>query len=571
VPADLSAALDLVESRQIPLLPLRVGSPTPPRDVAVGHLVAEENVFQHDLMALRCTVRATGLTEATTVELSLTDERSAAVVADQAVELGGPVVQTEVEFRIRPPGSGLVGYRVEAQPLSGEDEVRNNVDRVEVQVLDEKLRVLYVEGYPRYEYRYLKNALLREATIESSCLLLSADTDFAQEGSFPVRRFPESPEDLERYDVVLFGDVDPGGDWLSATQARMLVEFVSERGGGFGLIAGERHSPHRFTGTVLEKLVPVRVDPEFLGRYAEPLTTSFKPRMTVEGRHARCFRFHQVAEASQQLFEALPELYWLAQTLGPRPGAETLLEHPTRQTLTGAMPVAVFARYGAGKVFFLATDDTWRWRRHSGEYLHDVFWVQLVRMLRTSEDLGEDRRLRLTTDRDTYALAERVEARVEIADAELLAAMSDQTVLTLLDAQGAAAAELRADRLDAAASVFEVSFVPPHAGTFRIRCPEIAPRAGDRPATASFRVKPADLEAARPEADHELLGRIAEYTGGQLVDLDQLPQAFARIPDRSVRIPDDITEPLWDSKLALILFVLLITTEWILRKAFGML
>ena len=570
VPANLSAAIDLAKARQVPVFALRIGSPHPPQDVSVGPLVAEENVFRDDLVAVRCRIVVTGLDQPGPISVTLIDEQVGAVIARQSVELGGATRRAEIEFRIRPPRTGLTRYRAEAEPLPAEDETRNNADRVEIRVLDEKLRVLYVEGYPRYEYRYLKNALLREETVESSCLLLSGDADFAQEGTFAIRRFPETPEELNRYDVILFGDVDPTGDWLSPGQADLLVEFVSEGGGGFGLIAGERHAPHRFAGTVLEKLVPARIDPEFLGRYQEALTAPFVPRMTVEGRHARCFRFDRSPELSQQLFESLPGLYWIARTLGPKPGAEVLLEHPGLQTLNGAMPVVVLGRYGAGKVLLLTSDDTWRWRRHAGEYLHDIFWVQLVRMLRSPTDTGQDHRLRLACDRTTYAYAERVAVRLEVSDAELLAALGDHATLALLDAQSGPVATIRADRVDPSSNMFEAWFVPPRAGAYVLRCRDIVPRAGDRPASTLIRVEPADLEARHPEADHDLLGRIAAETGGGVVDLNRMSEAFARIRDRSVRIPDDITEPLWDSKLALVLFVVLITTEWTLRKAFAM-
>ncbi len=568
--ADLAHALNLARARQVPVLPLRIGSPHPPQDVSIGQVLADDNVFRDDLVAVRCQVAVTGLDQLTPIQLVLVDDLDDSEIARQTIELGGPSPRAEVEFRIRPQRAGRVAYRIEADPLPAEDETGDNAGRVEIQVSNDKLRVLYVEGYPRYEYRYLKNALLREETIESSCLLLSADVGFAQEGTYPVRRFPETVEELYRYDVVLLGDVDPTGDWLSAAQAQMLVEFVGEHGGGFGLIAGERHAPHRFGGTPLEKLIPVRIDPEFLGRYAEPLTTPFLPRLTAEGRHARCFRFDRSPEVSQQLFENLPGWFWVARSFGPKPGADVLLEHPGMQAPDGPMPLVVLGRYGAGRVLFLATDDTWRWRRHTGEYLHDIFWVQLARSLVGRSDGSRDHRLRLATDRKRYALGDRVSVQLDITDAELLSTLGEATTAVLIDAQGDPVAEIRVERIGPASPRFEAAFVPPQAGSFALRCRDIAPLPGDQPATANIRVDPADLEAQFPAADHDLLTRIATETGGQVVGLDNLTEAFATLRDRSVRIPDDTSEPLWDSKLALIAFVLLITAEWTLRKAFGM-
>ena len=575
VPGSLAAGIDAARARKVPVLPLAIGSPRRPRDVAVGPVMAEENVFLRDLIAIRARVSASGLEVPTPLAVQLFDEAAPQDArASQEVRLGGPQTTAEVEFRIRPDRTGRIAYRVEVAPLAGEAETADNADRVEVQVQDEKLRVLYVESYPRFEYRYLKNALLREDTIESSILLLSADPEFAQEGTAPIRRFPETPEEMNRYDVVLFGDVDPGGDWLSAAQAELLVEFVGQRGGGFALIAGPFHAPHRFRGTALEKLVPVRIDPEFLGRYQSTLAVPFRPRLTEEGRQARLFRFHRDPQISAERFETLPGLYWLARTLGPRPGAELLAEHPTLAVGAGgrgAMPLMVLGRYGAGRVFFSATDDTWRWRRHTGEFLHDAFWVQLCRSLMPPTDRGQDRRLVLRSDRRRYAFGQRVELSVEIRDSELFSMLDAGVSLALLDAHGAPAAELRAERVDPASSVFEAWVVPRRPGSYTVQCRDVAPRPGERPAGVAFRVEAADLEARVPEADHQALRRLASETGGRVIPLDQLGRALGEIPDRSVRTPDDISEPLWDSKLVLVLFVGLITTEWVVRKAAGML
>ncbi|MHC4067827.1 MAG: hypothetical protein ACYSUI_25440, partial [Planctomycetota bacterium] len=402
VPSVMSGAIDLAQAQQVPVLPLRIGSPHPPVDVSVGPVIADEHVFLKDLVAIRAEVAATGLTAPTQLTVRLIDQQTQDVIQTEVLELGGEQSSGQTEFRIKPERTGLRAYRVELVPLPAEDRTDDNVERVEFRVLDDKLRVLYVEGYPRFEYRYLKNVLLREETIRSSILLLSADAAFAQEGTDPIRRFPESPEELRRYDVVLFGDVDPTGDWLSPSQAQLLVEFVGDHGGGFGLIAGQQHAPHRFRGSTLERLVPVRIDPEFLGRYATTLETTFQARMTSEGRHSRLFRFHRDPQVSEQMFESLPGLYWIARSLGPRPGAEVLAEHPAMRNLTYQMPLVVTGRYGAGKVLFAATDDTWRWRRHSGEFLHDVYWVQLCRTLMRPTDPGHDRRLHVRPDGDTY-------------------------------------------------------------------------------------------------------------------------------------------------------------------------
>ena len=288
-PSSLRDALDVARGRKIPVLSLRVGLTTRPKDVEVGPLRAESSVFVNDLVAIEARLSARGLTGPTPVTVQLFAEPSTATLDARTVMLGPERTSIVVELRTKPTQAGRARYRVEAVPLAQEHTTANNTDHIDVAILEARLRVLYVEGYPRYEYRYLKNALLREEAMELSVLLIEADDQFVQEGTEPIRRFPNTPEELNRYDVVVFGDVDPRRGWLTAAQMGMLVDFVGDEGGGFGLIAGERAVPHSYLGTPLEKLVCIRIDPEFLGHYATSLPTGYSLQLTAEGRRSRVF------------------------------------------------------------------------------------------------------------------------------------------------------------------------------------------------------------------------------------------------------------------------------------------
>ncbi|HNQ22978.1 MAG TPA: hypothetical protein PKK06_07785 [Phycisphaerae bacterium] len=578
---DLREVADRARARGVPIHPLRLGSPRVPLDVEVGPLRAEASVFVHDLLAVEAQVAVTGSTAPVQLPVQLVDDRTGVVLVTQPVELGPQQPSATVELRTRPAVPGVQRYRVQVEPRPGEAVSQNNLDRVEVLVGEDRVRVLYVEGYPRFEYRYLKNALLREPTVRLSVLLLEADPEFVQEGAEPIRRFPETAEELDAFDVVLFGDVDPrpAGDpgaaglagWLTAGQMKLLLDFVGHRGGGFGLLAGERAAPQHFLGTPLEKLLPVRIDPDFASHYAASRTGGYRPQLTPEGRASRLFRFAEQRDESERLLDSLPELFWIARTQGPRPGAAVLLEHPTQETMVGKTPLVVLGRYGAGRLFFQATDDTWRWRRHTGEFLHDTYWVRVVRELMPTQRLARDRRYEIRPDRREYDYGQPVRVQVEILDTRLEAEIHDGLSLVLRDADDFVAARFEASRLAPGLEVFEGMLVPARPGRFLLEVENLPPAAGAPTTGVPVRVREADLEARRPQADHETLARLAEGTGGTLLQADRLPEQCAALRDRSVQIPDDVTEPLWDSKLVLILFVVLTTMEWGLRKAFALL
>ncbi len=579
--SDWQYAIDLANGRRIPIYALRIGSPFARRNILVGSVRAQDAVFVNDVLAVEAELRAEGVAEAVDVIVRLEDEATGEVLAEEVVAFaaeGDGTTQT-VELMTKPRSRGLKRYRVVATPLEDETIVEDNTGRVDVVVLDNQLRILYVDAYPRYEYRYLKNALLRESTAELSVLLLGADERFVQEGTEPIRRFPETPEELNRYDVVLFGDVDPRSGWLTDAQMIMLLDFVGNRGGGFGLIAGDRASPNQFLGTPLEKLVAVRIDPEFSGRYEQSSLRGFQPALTPEGRRSRLFRFAADREDSAELFAGLPDLYWMARTLGPKPGTSVLVEHPSMRAGEGRMPLVVTGRYGAGKIFFQATDDTWRWRRHTGEWIHDSYWVQVARWLMPGARVAQDRQFVIRTDKRVYRYGDAVRVQVAVSDTRLLAPLGESIELTMQPASGGSAPQsraplgdvrrLRAHRIGHEANVFEVAYVPPRPGDYVVAAPSLVTQGQGRTVAAGVRVEPPNLESRRPQADHESLERLAQATGGRMIELDELVAGFDELKDRSVLIPDDLVEPLWDSKLVLVLFAILLSTEWVLRKMWG--
>ena len=598
--ARLDTVLEDANGRQIPIHPIRIGSTLVPIDVEVGPARVEPRVFLNDLVAVEVDVAANGAQAPLALRLRLVNESTGAVVASREVSIAGEDGVVPFELQTRPDRLGKQRYIVEVEPVPNETSSTNNRVAVGFEVMDDQLDVLYVEGYPRYEYRYLKNALLREKTINLSVLLLEADRRFVQEGVDPVRSFPDTPEALNKYDVLLFGDVDPREGWITNAQKTMVLDYVSNGGGGFGLIAGERHAPHRFAGTPLEKLLPVRIDPTFLGSYPGGVESGFQMQLTPQGTYSRQFRFadpeaetgrQRIAENDNRM--ALPEIYWYARVLGPKPGATVLAVHPETRAAREPMPLLVTSRYGAGKTFFQGTDDTWRWRRHTGELFHDAYWVQLSRELMQGRHASRDARLAFRTDRRLYGYGQAVRAQLEFNDTNLAEMQPDtlnvdvtalfgnpdeaDTSATRDGAIAQAAERLPAierftlQRVGEGAMLFEGVFLPNSTGDFALNVPALEVGEDRSTVATAIRVAEPDLEARRPQADHASLTRMAEATRGSVIDLDGLGEALEAIPNRSVQIPDDVVEPLWDSRLMLILFLGLIAAEWMLRKAWGLL
>ncbi len=570
-PRELEQAVQAATARTVSVQTLAVGSTLPRRDIAITSVWADEHVFLHDPLGVRIQIDAHGYDEPVATTVQLRDQATDELLDSKIIEVGGQLDTVDTEFRYRPERGGRRGLRVVAIPREDEQTAENNAADLMISVHDEKISVMYVEGRPRFEYRCLKDLMVREPSLESSCLLIDADPKFAQEGTRPIRHFPDSIEELLRYDVVVLGDVDPRDPWIDSARLAMLDDFVSVHGGGVAFIAGEWNVPHSLGGTPLSKLLPVRIDPQFYGRYAGVLRESFAPRLTAEGKECRMFRLDHQDLDVETLVEQLPGWFWFASVLGPRPGATVLAEHPSAETALGEpVPLVVVRRYGAGRTCYVGSDDVWRWRRYQGQAIYENFWIQLVRGLARGRRLGGEKPWRLDTDRKSYEFGRKVRVRLRAGEAATADGIEHATV-NVTDGQGGLIDRVALTRLGPVARTFEGTFYPRRTGSFvlDVSAPRALKRADIQGRVVT--VNSSDPERHRSEADHEFMRMIAARTGGEFHLLGSDPAVVAAmIPDRSVSVPDDIEEPLWDTRLALFTFLLLIVAEWVIRKVKGL-
>jgi hypothetical protein len=567
----IQGVIDSAKRSDVPINSLTIGSAFARCDWAITGVMAAERAFLKDSIEVVVQIRSTNQPADETVVVTIVDAVGR-VVAERSVTLLAPVSPAtstthDVVLTIHPNTIGHVEYVADIRGECEEVVGDNNERRFAVDVLREQIRVLYVEGYPRYEYRYLKNALLREPTIRSSCLLLSADSAFAQEGTDPIRRFPVDLEELSLYDVVVLGDVDLSGHWISAAQKEMIIHFVAEMGGGFGWIAGPRYAQHSLDDALLKTLVPVHNAHGAKSFMNDGATRASPLLVTDAGRSSGLF----ASQESDQTATGYGDLRWSLTVSSAKPGAEILANHPYFTTPAGdPLPVFVSGRFGAGNVLFCGSDDTWRWRRRGAEWLFDTFWLRVCRLLVRSEGTGTDRHIRLTTHRDEYSLGQRVRIRAEILQTDLAESLADTLDTVLIGDSESPLAHIALERVGNRAAVFEGWYVPVAAGHFRLEVEEPVDVAGKRRASTSFSVSRSIKELQTVEADHELLEAIASGTGGITRTTDGLADVFLSIPDRSIQVPDDVTETIWDSKISLILLAFLLTGEWTFRKALGL-
>ena len=427
-----------------------------------------------------------------------------------------------------------------------------------------KIKILYVDGYPRWEYRYLKNDLAREKTTLLSCLLLSADNHFAQAGNIPIRRFPETQSELDQYDVLILGDVDP--DYFSQRQMKLITHFVGDHGGGFLMISGPEYSPRAYRGTPIAKLLPI-----IIGNPANPAMAPvegipFGLRLTVAGRRSMLFHFFSSEAANLREVADLPPLYWYQPVAGLAPSATVLAMVAGRQITARDIPAIVLGRYGAGRTMFSAIQDTWRWRAYHGAPIYKSYWLETVRTLARSRLFGRHRAVVLRSSGRRALVGQSVPVTLHVNRMSLLASLPHQLQLSVHGPGGAMQVPMLSDPNNP--GVFRSLVHIWTAGDYRfsLKPGQLAVASP----TLNISAETPETEFLNPRADIPAMAHLAAAADGKMVRPATFEKAGDVIPDRSVESLLIHSHQIWNKPWALALLIILLTAEWLLRKRAGL-
>ncbi|MGD1278610.1 MAG: glutamine amidotransferase [Tepidisphaeraceae bacterium] len=586
--AALPEAVAADKSFGVNIYPVPVGTDRMPQNIAVQSVDYEPIAFVDDVTDFHLSVRATGYEPNHPITLMLMrqstkDGQTTLVPArDQDGREISKIVTApddrpfDVELQYKPTAGDMptANLAVLAKPQEGELDDADNLRPVQLAVLDDKISMLYVEGYPRWDYRYLKNAMLRDRTVKISCLLTSADPAFRQEGSddpdrpgrtWAITAFPTTLEQLLDYDVVVLGDVDPRQ--FTDAQLQLISDFVSKKGGGFAMVAGPRFSPQSYRNTPIEPLLPVIITHTEADDSKSAITEGFRPVLTPAGAQSSIFRFFADEAANQEyLKNHLQELFWYCRGVMVKPGVGIVYaEHPTDLGPDNRKaPILVLGRFGAGRTIFSAIDDSWRWRFYTGESIFNTYWIEQLRYLARGRKLGQ-RKLEFTADQDSYELGKQITLRVRLLSPQLIEQVSPPIgVQIVADATGQAVRRVDLLRQGGASELYSASFTADQVGQFSAKLTHLT----DQEMLISYNVQTPQLELDQPQVDAAAMSRLASDAP---IPLAQAGQKLAAIPSAAKVIPVEVSQPLWNAPLALALLAGAITAEWIVRKMLGML
>jgi hypothetical protein len=609
------AVLKRLEAERIPVFAVALGSPEPVADIAVRRAEGPRHAFVNDFVPVEVELEQLGkgsasgqapkvqLVDAATGEVL--DEREAVfedTPAAPGTPEGAPRARTaRVTLTTQAATAGVQAWKARVVPGGADLVPENNEADVGIEMLGRPLRVAYFDGYPRWEYRYIKNLLVREKSFRASSMLLSAGRRFVLEGEEIVMSIPRSPEEWREFDVVIMGDVRP--EMFTAEQLEQVKEHVALRGAGLIWIGGEGATPGAWAGTALADLLPFAMSEGADARGADAGPKVWEEPVVVEptALAERLGVLRLAASAGGGVGS-----WWPAELRDPRvgwsalrwaqridavslkPTAEVLAEAVSTADAPERSPLVIGMRFGAGRTLYVATDEIWRWRYGRGEFYPERFWLQMMRML-GRESLSRagkaatievmprraevDQPVRVVVtlldqslvDASPASVRVRIVRERDVAPGSAAGEPGAPIELTLLP-EGSGAGS-RGGR--AISRTFAATWLPTESGKYRVEASDalLAGFTADQALTAEAEVWLPEDELRHPETDHPLLERLVKASGGKMLTPGELADLPKLLPNRRLRLagePD--VETLWDTPLALILAMLLLTVEWVARR-----
>lgn len=555
----LPQAAQYAARKNIPVFTIGVGDAGEQRDLELHDLLVDNVVFVDDIVTFEAKLSGQGFA-GREVTVALRQKGTEAPLDQRTYKVGPAGEDVKIRLAHRPKEPGTIEYVLDVPPQERELVTDNNRIERSVEVLKEKIRVLFVESYPRYEFRFLKNLLEREATVELKVLLLDSDPEYVQQDRSAIEFFPTRKQDLFDQDVIILGDVAPS--LFTPAQLENLRDFVRVKGGGLLLIAGASFTPRSYRDTLLEDLLPVEIGPATNRDVGA--SGGFTPRLTLEGQANPIFRFAADDEENARIWRNMPRLYWFARVEKAKPGAQVLAENPEEARDGTPYPLVATQFFGAGRTYFQAFDSTWRWRYRVEELYHARYWIQAVRYLARSKLLGKNRSVELLADRRQYRRGDPINLRVRFLDESLAPRTGEGVTLAIEDdRQGNTPLELKP--LAGKPSVFEGTLTRSHDGRYRARLS--SPSLEGQPPTVDFVVRPPPGELDRVQMNEPDLRAVAELTGARYFPLKDADDLFSVLPPgQRVALHTDPPFSIWNSWPVLALFALLLALEWVVRK-----
>ena len=539
----------MARQRQTPIYAVPLGRKGRVRDVSVRITSYQPYTYVKQKARISAALRLIGCElETLNVELVRGDK----VVQAQRLE-PGEEPEVQVHFEVAETLVGQFEYEVRVRPLDGETDRENNRALTCLNVIDQQIQVLFLEGSPYWDTTFLQRSLMRNDKMNVDSIVQYAPGRarvIRKTAGESELRIPATPEEWGRYDIVVLGRAIDG-NLLSPGAVRQLGEFVKEHGGTVIFSRGRAFSS-ALADNELEPVIWSRVQ-----------TAHVRLQVARDSQALAPFRTIQDQAGS----ENVPDLIAGYAADGTKPLTATLA------SAIGSgggepFPGMVHRRFGEGQVLSIGVDGLWRWAFNSKvegvNTLFDRFWDQMILWLMAGRDFLPTQQYSLRASSANVPLGEKIFFRALRRDPG--AKLAQIPLVISQDSREAGRTTLTAADTGAAGKL-TAEFVPAKPGRF-----EAAARFPDGTTqTARFIVYDENLEQTDVATDAGYLRKLCESSGGRLLEPDEMGKFIAELRDeKSTDTPLTRLTSAWDRVWVFWLIGLLFAADWYLRRRWGL-
>ncbi len=564
--ASLAEALLGMKAEKLPVFTVGVGTPALPRDIQIDRVSTPRSVLKNASLLVDVVVTQTGYA-GKTVSVDVEDEGR--IVGSQQITFPSDGSPATARVRATATEAGPRTFKFKVTPQPDEVVAQNNVRDALIDVQDTREKILYFEGEPRFEMKFLKRAVVDDKNLAVIALQRTADNKFLRIGvegpDELLGGFPKTREELFAYRGLILGSVEAGA--FTGDQLQMIADFVDRRGGGLLMLGGARSfGEGGYGGTPVADALPLAIDPKT--RASDPAELArLKVSPTRAGESHASTQIAQSEAASLARWRDLPQVTSVNAPLEPKPGATVLLTGTDERGRS--QPVLTWQQYGRGKAVALTLQDTWQWQMHASitleDQTHENYWRQMLRWLVEG----------VPGPVDVHAMPDRVEPgeavtiEATVVDPTYVE-LNDATVLAHIVRPGGTTADIPMQWTGERDGQYRGTFVSTEAGSYEVSVD--ASRNAKVLGTGKIYVRAgaSDAEYFDPTMHEGPLRRIAEETGGRFYT----PETVAgmaedvRYAGRGVTSVEE--RELWNMPIILIALMGIVCAEWGYRRAVGL-
>jgi uncharacterized membrane protein len=562
--ADNSGGIDLdtistFRSRRIPVHTVGFGAEQIEHDVEIQDAVVAPRALADSRLAAKITLHQRGYAGQ---KAMLTVRDGGKVLAGRQITLAADGATQNEALLFNPGDAGAKTLQFSIDPLPGEENRDNNSLSRLLNVESAKRRVLYIEGEPRWEYKFIRRAEQDDRLLTIVSMLRTSENKIYRQGIEDPKEladgFPSRAEDLFPYQAIIIGSVE--ANYFTAAQKELIQQFVDRRGGGLLFLGGRASlGDGGWAASSLADLLPVTLPAKKGTFHRDPAT----PSLTPAGADNIITRLVEDPTANVERWKKLPYLMDYQEVGAPKPGAVVLAE----MTAAGRkMPMLITENYGRGRTAVLATGGTWRWQMSQPleDQTHEEFWQQLLRWM-VMDTPG-----RVVATVPTQMLQDdgRVQFSADVRDKNFLPA-ADAHVEAHILGPGGSAAQIEMTPDPNTPGLFHADWAADQPGSYLTEV--VATRDKDELGrdVRNFARTDGVAENFHTEQNRGLLEKLSAETGGRYwkpQDLSRLPQEIS-YSDAGITVRD--AKELWNMPAVFLLLLLLPSAEWLLRRKWG--